>query len=389
MYSTINTAKLKPLDIIFFGSDQFSIESLKALANLKRENTPSTNNIINSISLVTRPPKWCGRNKSTLKVPPITQYVTNTPLHSLLNWPPITCDTSLELTERLVPLLNEIRLAGNTSSMLVAVSYGKLIPESVVRGADYSLNVHPSLLPKYRGSSPIQYTLLNGDLYTGVSVQTLHPTKFDCGEIVAQSGELSVSEMLSKREGQQEEENGSGSGGAWKTATLMKQLGVVGGELLRDVILNGLYRNGASRIRTGVEKASYAPTIKTEDRRIRWNRDTAVQIANKIDVLGPVFTFKRAQPRKSKPVELKRVLFHKLTVTRGDNQPTNSSFMNVGEYRYDPEEDALLVKCQDGLCLSVTRLQFEGFAIEDAQTFARRLRKRCGPTMAEEHKFLP
>lgn len=69
----------------------------------------------------------------------------------------------------------------------IVFSFGYLIPSSVIgtfrRGI---INVHPSLLPMYRGASPIHYALMKGDEETGVSIIDVHPVKFDVGDIIAQ-----------------------------------------------------------------------------------------------------------------------------------------------------------------------------------------------------------
>jgi methionyl-tRNA formyltransferase len=67
---------------------------------------------------------------------------------------------------------------------LVSASFGYLIPRNLIEFCDRSLNFHPSLLPKYRGSSPIQYALYNNDERTGISVITIDPDKFDKGMIL-------------------------------------------------------------------------------------------------------------------------------------------------------------------------------------------------------------
>lgn len=67
---------------------------------------------------------------------------------------------------------------------LISASFGYLIPGSLINFCSKSLNFHPSLLPKYRGSSPIQHALYNNDEYTGVSIITIDPEHFDKGLIL-------------------------------------------------------------------------------------------------------------------------------------------------------------------------------------------------------------
>lgn len=70
----------------------------------------------------------------------------------------------------------------------IVASFGRLIPESIIEAFPFGLiNVHPSLLPRWRGSSPLQHTILNGDRETGVTLFLIEPHQFDVGRIIAQS----------------------------------------------------------------------------------------------------------------------------------------------------------------------------------------------------------
>lgn len=69
---------------------------------------------------------------------------------------------------------------------LVVASFGHFIPEKLLNHFPRNLNMHPSLLPKYRGASPIQFTILNKDSIAGVSIIELHPKSFDKGRVLLQ-----------------------------------------------------------------------------------------------------------------------------------------------------------------------------------------------------------
>lgn len=69
---------------------------------------------------------------------------------------------------------------------MIVASFGYLIPASLINHCERSLNMHPSLLPKYRGASPIQYCIFNRDEKTGVSIIKIHPEVFDKGRIMVQ-----------------------------------------------------------------------------------------------------------------------------------------------------------------------------------------------------------
>jgi methionyl-tRNA formyltransferase len=76
----------------------------------------------------------------------------------------------------------------NEFNLAVVVSFGYFLPVSILRRFKLgTLNVHPSLLPKYRGSSPIQYSILNRDKSTGISIIDLNPDKFDAGKVLNQT----------------------------------------------------------------------------------------------------------------------------------------------------------------------------------------------------------
>ena len=348
----------QPLDILFFGSDTFSIHSYKTLQQISLRQP----NLISKLQLVTRPPKWCGRKKSILKKPEILKYI-----ESQRGTQPLLCDTRQDMLDSLSPWLSKSR-----NSMLIAVSYGKLIPSELIDTANYSLNVHPSLLPRYKGSAPIQHTLLNNDSVTGVSIQTLDPVKFDNGEIIARTPEIDVQNLLQS----QQVERVPG----YMTRIMIDQLGKIGSELLRDVIQSGTYSNHSPL--PNLYKPSWATTIKTNDKQIRWFKYTADYISRMIGILGPVFTFKRTQlgkvHRSTESFTEKRVLLHDVTAIKWPSQD-----LLPGQFQFDSIANVIRVGCAENTQLEIKKLQFEACAIETSDEFMRKLKKRCGPKAAE------
>ncbi|OMJ92991.1 hypothetical protein SteCoe_4069 [Stentor coeruleus] len=122
---------------------------------------------------------------------------------------------------------------------IVSASFGYLIPGSLISHCKSSLNMHPSLLPKYRGSSPIQYAIYNNDEKTGVSIITLHPEKFDKGKILIQK---SLDENIN----------------TLTYSKLSTKLAVLGGELLTEVLkdYDNYYTKGLEQI-IGNEPLAY------------------------------------------------------------------------------------------------------------------------------------
>ncbi|KAF1928687.1 methionyl-tRNA formyltransferase [Didymella exigua CBS 183.55] len=155
-----------PLRILFCGSDEFSVKSLLAL-DKARQDTPG---LIDEIHVAHRPAKATGRGLKVLREVPLSKTA------AALSLPTHVFDTFTGFTPPF------------SYNLVIAVSFGLLVPPRILNLAHYGgLNVHPSLLPDLRGSAPIQHALLKRRPYTGVSVQTLHPARFDEGVVLAQT----------------------------------------------------------------------------------------------------------------------------------------------------------------------------------------------------------
>ncbi len=138
---------MNPVHILFFGSTSDSVLVLEKLDTV--------------VAVVTQPPKPVGRNK----------VVTPTPVE--------TWARNLR-----VPVFTEV--PEMSVDLLITASYGEKIPIEFIRCARFGgLNVHPSLLPRWRGGDPVPWAILMGDTDIGVTVVTLSE-KFDQGRIVAQ-----------------------------------------------------------------------------------------------------------------------------------------------------------------------------------------------------------
>lgn len=135
------------MNIVFFGSTADSVLVLEKLTGV--------------VAVVTQPPKPVGREQ--LRTPtPVEQWAK----------------------QHHVPVFYASQKM--TADLLVAASYGEKIPIELIQSARYGgLNVHPSLLPRWRGGDPVPWAILTGDRHIGVSVVTLSE-KFDQGRIIAQ-----------------------------------------------------------------------------------------------------------------------------------------------------------------------------------------------------------
>ena len=149
------------MKIVFFGSDEFSIKALEACLHSNME-----------IALVvTTPAKKKGRGLH-LEPSEVFNYckLKNVPV---ADFPSLKDPKVAETLDSLHP------------DIFVAASYGKLIPADLLTIPKYRLNVHPSLLPKYRGAAPINRPILNGDAETGISILDI-AEKLDSGDVYLQ-----------------------------------------------------------------------------------------------------------------------------------------------------------------------------------------------------------
>jgi len=156
----------KPIKIVFFGTSEYGALILKSLIGQK---------IVGEyeISLVVTPPdKPAGRGKE----------LKPSAVKNLANQFNLAVDTpnSLKNNPGFVSKLKKMK-----PDFLVLASYGKIIPKVILEiPTKYPLNIHPSLLPKYRGASPISAAIQNGDTYTGGTVMVMNE-KMDEGDLLA------------------------------------------------------------------------------------------------------------------------------------------------------------------------------------------------------------
>ncbi len=148
---------------------------------------------------------------------------------------------------------------------MVVVGYGQIIPQSILDIPPLGiLNVHASLLPKYRGAGPVQWAVVNGETVTGVTIM-----RIDAG--------LDTGPMLLKAET---------AIGADETAIdLGRRLSIIGADLLVEA-LHGLADARIVLQPQDNSQATYAPMLKKEDGRIDWSR-SAVQIHNQVRGMQP------------------------------------------------------------------------------------------------------
>lgn len=148
--------------IIFFGNPEISAFTLQSLIDAN----------YNIVLCVTNPPKPQGRHLEITKTP--TQVIAEKNNIPVLN--PEIIDT--DFTEKLKSF---------DADLFVVIAYGKILPEKILEIPKiFATNIHYSLLPKYRGASPIESAILNNEKVSGVSIQKM-AYKMDSGDIIAMS----------------------------------------------------------------------------------------------------------------------------------------------------------------------------------------------------------
>jgi len=256
-----STRSSLPLRVLFCGSDEFSIASLRAL-NAEHKQNPG---LVESIDVLCRPGKPIGRNLKHIREAPIKAVAQelDLPVHERDTF------TGWQLPSP----------SGEPINLIIAVSFGLFVPPRILKSAKYGgLNVHPSLLPKFRGPAPLQHTIIAGEKYTGVTLQTLDDKTFDHGIILDQtpfpgfplpSGhKCTYQELLDFV--------------TPKAAEMLVQ------GVRNCVFVPPLHDVGVSG-RTG--NLNHAPKITQKDRQIQWDiPNAAIDIARRYRALGRLWT---------------------------------------------------------------------------------------------------
>ncbi|KJX98563.1 hypothetical protein TI39_contig405g00003 [Zymoseptoria brevis] len=274
--TTVTSPSHGPLNILFCGADAFSLPSLKALHHLSLQSQSN----ITSLTVLCRPDKYTGRGYKALSSPPIKSFAQ-----------------SLDL-----PIIQRDTFTGWTPSspvdLVITVSFGLLVPARILQAARYGgVNVHPSLLPDLRGPAPIQRALLQGRKETGVSLQTMHPERFDAGKV------------LDRRKVDVPENAGVGD--------MIGILGPLGAGLLGNYVSSDAFADGVRGHEDVIQdeekpKSSYAAKLTKQDQCVDWETWDAEQVLRYDRVLGNLWdisTYRSCLPAKAAVKGDKRVSF--------------------------------------------------------------------------------
>lgn len=228
--------------VLFAGTPEFALASLRALVDSGTK----------PVAVLTQPDRPAGRGKK-LAQSPVKQFAIENGIEVLQ-------PASLRNPE----IVAELR--GLSPDILIVAAYGLILPQEVLDIPTHGcLNVHASLLPRWRGAAPIQAAILNGDPESGISLMAM-TAGLDCGPVY-------VMEALA-------------IGDDETAGELHDRLAELGGNLLvrsLDDIVNGKL----DAVEQDESLAIYAPKIKTRDARIDWNR-SASELQRLVRAFNPV-----------------------------------------------------------------------------------------------------
>ncbi|KAF3937040.1 hypothetical protein ABW19_dt0210450 [Dactylella cylindrospora] len=348
-----NRSLSEGLKVLFCGSDQVSLQSLKTLANLKSEG-----GYIESLDVLIKQEKPSGRGMKERRLNPVQEFAE-----------------SNELTLHKIETFRGWKFS-HPIDLIVAVSFGLFIPARLIEEATYGgLNVHPSFLPKYRGSAPIHHALLNGDKATGVVLQTLDKQRFDNGKILSKSHAISTGIDPTKF-------TPPPSDPLSIYRTLEYNLAVEGSKLLAEAIKAKLYdpevHSSLAPIETGeTESLASRSKVSTAAGKIKFKESTAQDLFHKSLALGSLWCYKhnlenqREKPKRAilGPIRLPTPKEKKKYLDRADRK---TQFLHIPSERpersvegYDPGCVALRVGNNEWIL--VKNIKIEGKEWRDAE----------------------
>ena len=293
--------------IIFMGTPDFAAESLKALYEAGHK----------ILAVVTNPDRPKGRGMKLIPSP-VKEYALSKNLEILQPEKVKKNEQFLEQLKKLQP------------DYICVVAYGKILPKELLQIPPKGcINVHGSLLPKYRGAAPIQWAVLNGEQETGITTMYMDEG-MDTGDMI-----LKQTIKIGENE---------------TTGELWQKMSKIGGELLVETVKQ--IEQGIAPREKQTGEYTMAPMLSKDMAQIDWDNQTTEQIKNLIRGLNPImgaFTI----------INNKKVKLWKAEILK--EQPgylQDANKYRPGEIVYANEKQGLFIKTHDGI-LSILELQPE------------------------------
>jgi methionyl-tRNA formyltransferase len=327
------------MKLIFMGTPEFAVPSLAQLIRDGHE----------IAAVFTQPDKPAGRGKN-LHVPPVKTFALehNIPVHQ---------PAKIKSNEEVRAAFDQV-----APDATIVAAYGKILPEWMLRIPRFgSINVHASLLPKYRGAAPINWAIANGERETGVTIMQMN-AGMDTGDMFAtRAVEI----------------------GSRETAIeLSARLSELGASLLSET-LPLIERGEIKPTPQNDEEATYAPLLKREDGLIDWQM-SARDIENRVRAFQPwpgTYTFFRGG----------RLSIWRARAVNGEANQLDHT--GADHTRAEPatiiaiDKSGIVVASAGSTRLRVEELQLEGKRRLMAEEFARGMRLEVGDRITESRRL--
>lgn len=304
------------LKILFMGTPDFAQESLKSIYDAGFE----------IIGVVTNPDKPKGRGMK-LAYSPVKEYALE---KNLKIYQPIKIRNNTEF-------LDEIRALA--PDVICVVAYGKILPKEILEIPKLGcINVHGSLLPKYRGAAPIQWAVLNGDKTTGITTMYMNEG-MDTGDMILKE-EVEI-------------------GPEETTGDLWQKLSKIGGEILVKTLK--LIEEGKAPREKQTEEATLTPMLNKEMALIDWENSDANKIHNLIRGLNPIMgAYSYIDGKKIKFWKSKVLTKEEFFSYKTEFEEYEAKFNNLvpGTILIADDKDGLYIKANGGV-LKILEIQGE------------------------------
>jgi methionyl-tRNA formyltransferase len=286
--------------VVFMGTPQFSVPILQSLID----------NDYEVLAVVTQPDRAVGR-KRILTPTPVKECAVQNNIKVLQ---PEKISGSPEMEE----------ILAMDADIIITAAFGQFLPEKLLHSTKFgALNVHASLLPKYRGGAPVHYSIINGDEKTGVTIMEM-VKKMDAGDIVSQA-EIPIN----KKD---------------VVGMMFDKLSILG----RDLLIETLPKYLAGEITPlpqNEEEVTFSPNITREEEKISWEK-TAEQIDCQVRGMHP-------WPVAYAELDEKRLKIYHAEVS--DQQTTEAPGTVILRTKKE-----LTVACGNGTALSLKEVQLAG-----------------------------
>ena len=295
------------MNIVFMGTPDFAVPCFKRLIDSEHS----------VVGVFTQPDKKVGR-KQILTPPPVKAEAVNYGV-SVYQPNSLKNGEAMDIIKQLNP------------DLIVVVAYGKILPKEILDFPKYGcINVHASLLPKYRGAAPIQWAVLNGDEETGVTIMQMNEG-LDTGDVLlVKSTAIDINET---------------------SEHLFDRLSVIGSDALIETI--SLIESGkANPVSQPEGDFGYASMIDKSMCSIDWNK-SAFEIHNQIRGL-------QSWPVAITTINGKNVKIHKSVLSDANGDFAGKTVNN---------KSVLTVCCGDHKCIDILEVQPEGKKRMDVKSF--------------------